>query len=237
MLNANGDLSIVESTKNSSSGYWHYADSFTYNPAGAVTSMQLGNGRWESTTFNSRLQPTQIALGGVAGATDALKLDYSYGTTANNGNVLSQTITVPTVGTSTGFVAVQSYSYDSLNRLKDATENVTLTGGSAVQSWKQTFIFDLYGNRNFDEANTTTIPRSCGTSPNFTICTPDEKKYNPTINVSNNNRLDTSQGYSFDSSGNLTQDTDSNTFTYDGENKQVEVKNSSNVTIGQYVYL
>jgi len=45
------------------SGLWNYAKNFTYNPAGAVTSMQLGNGRWESTQFNSRLQPTQIGLG------------------------------------------------------------------------------------------------------------------------------------------------------------------------------
>lgn len=60
--------------------------------------MQLGNGRWESTTLNERLQPTQIALGVTPGATNLLDLDYIYGTTANNGNVLSQTITVPTVG-------------------------------------------------------------------------------------------------------------------------------------------
>ena len=88
--------SVVE--KNANSGYWAYANNFTYNAAGAVTSMQLGNGRWESTTFNSRLQPTQIALGATPGATNLLDLDYSYGTTANNGNVISQTITVPTVG-------------------------------------------------------------------------------------------------------------------------------------------
>jgi YD repeat-containing protein len=126
VLDNDGDLSIVQSRKNANSGYWNYADSFTYNAAGAVTSLQLGNGRWESTVFNSRLQPTQIALGTVQNGTDKLKLDYSYGTTANNGNVLSQTITVPSVGTNQGFVANQTYSYDSLNRLKDATENIVV---------------------------------------------------------------------------------------------------------------
>ena len=48
--------------------------------------MQLGNGRWESTVFNSRLQPTQIALGSTgtgAQAYDLLKLDYEYGGTAD----------------------------------------------------------------------------------------------------------------------------------------------------------
>ena len=103
----------MQSKKNASSGYWAYANSFTYNAAGAVTSMQLGNGRWESTTFNSRLQPTQIGLGTTPGATNLLDLDYSYGTTANSGNVISQTITVPTVGSNTGFTAVQTYNYDS----------------------------------------------------------------------------------------------------------------------------
>ncbi|MBT1655043.1 hypothetical protein KK470_30335, partial [Klebsiella pneumoniae] len=66
---------------------------------------------------------------------------------------MSQTITVPTVGANNGFTAVQSYSYDSLNRLKSAVENVTPHGGSASQSWKHTFTFDRHGNRRFDFAN------------------------------------------------------------------------------------
>jgi hypothetical protein len=31
------NLTIVESKKNSTSGFWHYADSFSYAPSGAVT--------------------------------------------------------------------------------------------------------------------------------------------------------------------------------------------------------
>ena len=111
VLDAEGDLSIVLSKKNSSAGFWTYANSFTYNAAGAATSLQLGNGRWESTQFNSRLQPTQIALGTTGSGTlayDLLKLNYGYGTTANNGNVQSQTITVSGTG---GFTTVQNYAY------------------------------------------------------------------------------------------------------------------------------
>ena len=135
---------MVESMKNAANGYWANANDFTYNAAGAAISMQFGNGRWESTVFNSRLQPTQIALGSTNTATDLLKLNYTYNTTGNadnNGNLLSQTITVPTVGSNNGFVAVQSYGYDELNRLKDATEIVTPTGGSSSQSWKQEFSY------------------------------------------------------------------------------------------------
>jgi hypothetical protein len=93
------------------------------------------NSKWKSTVFNSRLQPPQIALGTVQNGTDKLKLNYSYGTTNNNGNVQSQTITVPTVGAYNGFTATQSYAYDSLNRIKQATETIAGVG----QSWKQTF--------------------------------------------------------------------------------------------------
>ncbi len=77
--------------------------------------MQFGNGRWESTGFNFRLQPTQIALGVTPGATNLLKLDYEYGATAavNNGNVTKQTITFPTVGQTPGFTAVKDQTYDS----------------------------------------------------------------------------------------------------------------------------
>jgi RHS repeat-associated protein len=222
VLDNSGDLSIVQSKKNSTSGYWNYASSFSYNAAGAVTSMQLGNGRWESTTFNSRLQPTQIALGATPGATNLLDLDYSYGTTANNGNVMSQTITVPTVGSNTGFTAVQNYSYDSLNRLKDAIENITPNGGSQTQSWKQTFTFDRYGNRRFDESNTT-MPTS------FT----NQALTNPTISTSNN-RLN-STGWDYDSSGNTTDDPNGREFVYDAENKQVKVTDGAEV-IGEYWY-
>ena len=78
VFDAYGDLSQVLSRKNQSSGVHAYASQFAYNAAGAVTSMRLGSGRWESTQFNSRLQPTRIALGSVHGATDLLKLDYGY---------------------------------------------------------------------------------------------------------------------------------------------------------------
>ena len=150
VLDSNGDLSIVQSAKCLDgspgtgascvlqAGVWNYAQHFTYNAAGTVTAMQLGNGRWESTAFNSRLQPTQIALGVTPGATNLLKLHYEYGATAsvNNGNITKHTISVPTVGQTPGFAAVQDYTYDSLNRLKSAVENLTPTGGSQSMSWR-----------------------------------------------------------------------------------------------------
>ena len=221
VLDADGDLSIVQSKKNAASGYFNYAKNFTYNAAGAATSLQLGNGRWESTVFNSRLQPTQIALGTVQNGTDKLKLNFDYGTTANNGNIQSQTITVPGMANP----LVQSYTYDSLNRLASATET-----SNSSQTWKQTFTFDRYGNRRFDfTGGNTTVPAS--------NCV--EATCNPTIS-STNNRL-TSTGYNYDAAGNTTYDAALRKFTYDAENKQTKVEstNSSQVvtgTVGEYSY-
>ncbi|HMM79032.1 MAG TPA: RHS repeat-associated core domain-containing protein [Pyrinomonadaceae bacterium] len=232
VLDNDGDLSMVQSARcgvvngvtatcSDPQGYFSYAKSFTYNAAGAVTSMQLGNGRWESTTFNSRLQPTQIALGTVQNATDKLKLDYTYNTTGNadnNGNVLSQKITVARSG-QTDMVFDQTYTYDSLNRLKMAEEKTGTT-----TNWKQTFVFDRYGNRNFDRANTTQ-PASFA-NPNVT---------DPSVDAANN-RFTSGQGYTYDAAGNVITDAEGRTFTYDGENKQIEVRNSGSSTIGQYYF-
>ena len=227
VLDADGELSIVQSKKTAAHGYFNYASSFTYTAAGAVRSMQLGNGKWESTAFNSRLQPTQIALGTVQNGTDKLKLDFTYNTTGqndNNGNVLTQTITVPSVGSNPQWTAVQKYTYDSLNRLKSATENIA---GNQTPSWKQTFTYDRYGNRNFDTNNGNTT----------TLGTCSQAQCNPVIDTTQNkNRFATTQGYSYDSAGNITTDATGKTFTYDGENKQTEVKDANGVLIGQYSY-
>ena len=112
-LDADGSLGLVQSKKTSSDFYRPYASNFLYNAAGAVTAMRLGNGRWENTEFNSRLQPTKIGLGSGVNSQSLLKLEYSYGTTANNGNVVEQKITVPGVA----HPYIQAYTYDELNRL------------------------------------------------------------------------------------------------------------------------
>jgi RHS repeat-associated protein len=226
-----GELAAVKSRKNQNAGFWNYARHFTYSPTGAISSMQLGNGRWESTQFNSRLQPVQIALGSTETATDKLKLIFDYGTTQNNGNVISQTIVVPTEvrGNQTygGFTATQTYTYDSLNRLKSAEETIPGRAG-----WKQTFQYDRYGNRNFDQTNTTMPDFGGGALP---------KVFNPEVLTSNNRFKADQDGdniddYLYDAAGNTTKDAQGKTFVYDAENKQTEVKNAAGATIGQYFY-
>lgn len=59
----------------------------------------------------------------------------------------------------TAFAAVQTYTYDSLNRIKSHLETADLGG-----SWSQTFNYDRYGNRKFDESNTS-MPTSFTNPP------------------------------------------------------------------------
>jgi len=125
---------------------------------------------------------------------------------------------------------VQTYIYDSLNRLKDATESLTPIGGSATETWKQTFGYDRYGNRNFEEANIhfEGFLKACG----GTMYTALKKKMNPSVDTSSN-RLSTTEDYAFDDSGNTIEDAEERTFVYDAENKQVEVIEDT-TTIGEY---
>ncbi|HZE68208.1 MAG TPA: RHS repeat-associated core domain-containing protein [Pyrinomonadaceae bacterium] len=178
------------------------ANRLQYTPHGAISKLRLGNGLWEHTDFNSRLQPTQIGLGSASTNSSVLQLDYSYGSTNNNGNVQSQTITVPTIGPVAGFTATQVYTYDNLNRLATAQEN---TGSS----WSQNFTYDRYGNRNFTTG--TTVP------------SPVTAANNPIISASNNRIDNTVSGQTsvlYDFAGNLTRDVSGHRFVYDGENKQ-----------------
>ncbi|GIU81250.1 MAG: hypothetical protein KatS3mg006_0314 [Pyrinomonadaceae bacterium] len=49
---------------------------------------------------------------------------------------------------------------------------------------------------------------------------------NPMVNPLNNRFMD-GQGYEYDETGNLTRDAQGRRFIYDGENKQVEVRDAS----------
>jgi RHS repeat-associated protein len=201
-----GRLSAVSGQKGSESKT--YASQMSYASHGAMRALKLGNQLWERTNFNSRLQPTEIKLGTssnneLAESADRLQLSYSYGTSNNNGNVLSQTITVPTIGTASGFTTTQSYEYDELNRLEVAQEMAGTT-----QVWKQKFSYDRWGNRSFNLSETSmpTPPRNL-------------------IFKTSNNQIDpqaTGQSYiNYDLAGNLDRDVDGHIYTYDAENRQV----------------
>jgi RHS repeat-associated protein len=195
------------------------ANRIQYTAHGAVGQMRLGNSLWEHTNFNSRLQPVQIGLGTAGNNSSVLQLDYSYGTSNNNGNVQSQTISLPG-----GPTLTQTYGYDQLNRLLSAQE---MNGGN--QSWQQVFTYfdqngqnGRYGNRRIDATNTT--PGLVTENPRF----------DPTTN-----RIQPQAGeqYAYDPAGNLTRNQTGHTFAYDAENRQTGYDGGNPVTGGaSYAY-
>lgn len=252
VFDADGDLAAVSSRARSNVPMRTFASNFSYTAAGAVSLMQLGNGRWETTLFNNRLQPTQLGLGttNVAANADLWRVNYEYGMLdsngatlpgTNNGNVGKQILTVPSVTlsgvTTPGFTATQYYGYDSLNRLQTAAENYTLNGDPTVRgAWRQSFAYDRFGNRRFDYINNGGTNTPAATSG-------EEKVINPLIDPANN-RLKQDQGgdpnaYLYDAAGNLIKDALGKRFVYDGENKQsqfFDVGNGSATPNGTYVY-
>lgn len=203
-FDATGRLSQVSGTQGSAAPLT-YAAVNRYAAHGAIERMTLGNGLIEQTSFNNRLQPEEIRLGSSANPSNKLLLQYDYGTNANNGNVLKQTITLPGLA----HRLVQTYEYDSLNRLSQARETA-----NTVQSWQQVYGYDRFGNRRLKAG--TTLPLSQNIE--------QDALNNPTINQATN-RIDAGQGYSYDdnahnSAGNLTS-APGHTYSYDAENRLV----------------
>ncbi len=157
------------------------------------------------------MQPTSIAAGSL------LSLTFGYGSSDNNGNVLSQSIAPLGV--------TQSYTYDPLNRLQSAAEG---------SNWSQTFD-GRYGNRRV------TARTGLGVSPlepavfdgNNRIADSgwqDDAAGNVTLDPANDvmtsdgeNRLVRFAG------GGMTVD-----FSYDGEGRRVKKVGGGDTTV--YVY-
>jgi RHS repeat-associated protein len=223
---ADGDLMRVFGKANSTATEKTYANSFSYTASGGISQLKLGNGRWETAKFNERLQLTELGLGYSSADASLWKVNYDYGefengsvnTNKNTGNIARQTLSF--VGLQTPIV--QTYKYDSLERLIEAKET-SGTATNAPQNWIQNFGYDRFGNRiSFNQQiGQTTVNQT------------------PAIDANTNRFSGTQFGY--DKNGNLTTDIDpltslSRTFIFNGDNKQTEVKNSSGTTIGRYSY-
>ena len=221
-LDTDGGLSSA-TTKAAGGLLKQVASNFDYSATGSVRKMKLGNGLWETVDVNHLNQLTQVGLGTTATNKNLFKVDYEYGelntdettvdTVKNIGMIAKTTTTIPT----TSFV--QTFKYDAINRLTEAVEKTGTT-----QNWKQTFGYDRFGNR-------TQFTQTFGgtTLPNTNL-------NHPTIDPATN-RFTTGQGYVYDFNGNLIQDAEGRSFTFNGDDKQTEVRNTStNGIIGKYFY-
>lgn len=233
-VNNNGSFYYAGGSPNSQDAT--YSNRFSYTAHGDVSDVRLGNGLWEHTAFNSRLQPTEIDLGTSTGSIDRLKLSYDYGTSNNNGNVRSQMITIPTIGGNQGFAATQIYTYDAVNRLRSAQE---LNGQTQV--WKQSYTYldqsgnnGQFGNRRID------VGMDEQGNPKTTDNVKPLAVDNPTISAVTN-RYDAGQSYVYDDAGNLTNAPNSRfnytaTTGYDAENRQISYDNPQTIGIVDATY-
>src|SRR6266446_6830614 len=124
--------------------------------------------------------------------------EIKLGTSSNSTSVIDLTYSYGTTSNNGNIQSIsysggglsytQSFTYDSLNRLSTAQEN----SGS---NWSQTNAYDRYGNRQIDYG---------GGSYNLSFS-------------STTNRITTS-GFSYDSSGNLTND-GSHSYGFDADSK------------------
>jgi len=111
-----------------------YVNGIAYAPHGAVQSGTFGP-LTESYGYNSRLQLTDLtaAKGGAAQWT----MHNDYGSSQNNGNLLSQTVDATGAG---GARVTGTQIYDALNRLSSRSE-------AGVGAVSQSYGYDSVGNR------------------------------------------------------------------------------------------
>jgi RHS repeat-associated protein len=212
----------------------NYATEATYSPLGGMTKEKFGTTTpvYNKAFYNSRGQLAEIRVSSTSGTDTswnrgAIINHYSNNcwgmcggsnsTTAmtdNNGNLQKQEIYIPNNDAVTSYhMKWQQHSYDQLNRLQWSRE--VLDGGT--EQWRQTFVYDRYGNRTIDPAQS-----SGGVN---------EKEF--TVDT-NTNRLGVPNGQTgvmqYDAAGNLTNDTytGAGNRTYDAENKIVSAWGGNN---------
>jgi YD repeat-containing protein len=171
-----------------------------YAPQGAMAQIKFGNGLWDQTRFNKRLQPTQMGVGQTTTGLDTdltttyanrLLLGNCYsnidpncsasGSANNNGNLVRQMIQAPSLS------LTQVFTYDNLNRLASASET------SAGTAWTQTYDYGQYGNRAV-------------TGAGDYIPAPALTPISTAAYIASTNRRN-SAGYSYDLAGNMSNET------------------------------
>ncbi len=226
-LDSTGRVSSVKGVLGTASTT--YAASVGYTPFNAIQQMTLGTSQspvvTESRTYNTRMQPTSVTA--ATARSGSLILGTAYcanpnGTgdcTGNAGNVIQAKITPP--GTSSAFV--QSFTFDSLNRLKTAVE----TG-----DWQQTYVYDQFGNRALLAGTQYYIPGGSW-SPQVTA---DSSAQVAALFPQNRWGGSSVQydGGAASGPGNMTA-LPGYTFVYDAENRMVTANQAGNASTG-YVY-
>jgi len=208
---------VAPSTSGCGTAAAPFATGFLYNTAGQTTGFKYGNNIYASFGFSSdRLQLNCLDYsttnrGGACAhdGTTKFGLNYSYPATPGNNGLISG------ISDSVDSGRSASYTFDSLYRLATAQT----AGSTNYPAWGLSETYDRYGNRTQQAA----LPNTC-----VTIACPQ-----PSFAVSaSTNRL-VGSPYSYDASGNMTND-GINTLVYDAENHLVSATNGG--ASGTYSY-
>ena len=199
-----------------------YLTGLSYNIAGQVTALTLGNGVAETFGYDTnRFQLSSHTA--TKGATSLMNLSFAFnasagqmgtGTTAGDtGQLMSIT------GTINGTTESASYTYDDLGRI--VTSNQTSNGSSAQRK----FAYDRWGNR------TTVWPSVLGGTAIQTV-TLAQSGGVPTNQIASVTNNGLTVDYTYDAVGNVTND-GAHTYQYDAANRIVSVDGGSTA---QYKY-
>jgi RHS repeat-associated protein len=169
-----------------------------YAAHNAVNTETYGNGLIHATDYNNRFQATKIKLGTSGNPTSIMSLGYSYGANNNNGNVLTHTYS------GGGLSYIQSFGYDSLNRLTTCNEN--------GNNWSQTNGYDRYGNRWIDLT---------GGNQSLYFNTSNNRISGWSYDAAGNLLNDGSHSYTYDAENKIRKVDTLFAYTYDGEGQRV----------------
>jgi RHS repeat-associated protein len=193
-----------------------FATGLAYNVANQVTGFKYGNAVFASFGFSSdRLQLNCIDYSTTNrsgtcthDATTKFGLNYSYQAAPGNNGQISGIIDTVDSGRNA------TYSYDALYRLVSAVT----TGSTSYPAWGLSETYDRYGNRTQQTAISGCVGITCP---------------QPSVAVSATTNHLTASTFTYDASGNMTND-GQNTLVYDGESRTSSATNGS--SSGTYTY-
>ncbi len=197
VLGAGRPTQVTDSVNN-------FVTSATYAPHGALTGMTSGTSIATTNIYNQRLQPILLSAKTQSGtaifshcydfhlgvAINNTPCSFSSYTTGDNGNLFQQIDNVDSTRSA-------AYLYDSLNRVMQAN-TITTTGPNC---WGETYTIDAWSN--LTNRSGVSGMNGCATEPLSAVA----------------NTMNQLSGISYDAAGNVTNDGNGNTPTYDPENR------------------
>lgn len=207
-----------------SDGTTTFANSFAYAAHGGLTSEIWGNTAVHTLDYNKRLQPSQVKL--TLSSTVLQQYDYGYGEFNTSTGAVDTSKNNGQIGKVTGTIGAtaqwnQGFSYDELSRLSNVTEHQGSTMNT--QTYSQGYTYDNYGNRR-QSANSTLGLQAILSSE---------------IDSATNRFINTgSTPTTYDSAGNITQDTKFRgmNYTYDANGRMTTAQRTDNTNSQTSVY-